>query len=101
MAHESSIYIITASLTKDMNSKVDLFRMNALRLTPIIIEPQYLIQSERYIKQVMFDIQHLNGLRPSLIRTLLSHALLLWQVSTSTLKMPNLSRNGLMKFKRN
>lgn len=55
MAHESSIYIITASLTKDMNSKVDLFRMNALRLTPIIIEPQYLIQSERYIKQAIID----------------------------------------------
>jgi len=52
MRHEYSIYIITASLTKDMNSKVDLFRMNALRLTPIVIEPQYLIQSERYIKQV-------------------------------------------------
>jgi len=52
MQHEPSIYIITESLRKDMNDKVDLFRMNALRLAPVILESQYLIQSERYIKNV-------------------------------------------------
>ena len=52
MQKEPSLYIITQSLTKDMSSKIDLFRMNSLRLAPIIIEPQYLVQSERYIKNV-------------------------------------------------
>lgn len=55
MQHEPSIYIITQSLIKDMNDKVDLFRMNALRLAPIILESQYLIQSERYIKNAIID----------------------------------------------
>jgi len=35
-----------------MNDQVALFRMNALRLAPAILESQYLIQSERYIKNV-------------------------------------------------
>lgn len=52
MQHESSIYIITQSLIKDMNAKEDLYRMNALRLSAVVIESQYLIQSERYIKNV-------------------------------------------------
>lgn len=52
LRNESSIYIITSSLTKDMNSKIDLFRMNALRTIPIIIDPTNLLQVERYIKNV-------------------------------------------------
>lgn len=52
---ESSIYIITSSLTKDMNSKIDLFRMNALRTIPIIIDPSNLLQIERYIKNAIND----------------------------------------------
>lgn len=52
---ESSIYIITSSLTKDMNSKIDLFRMNALRTIPIIIDPTNLLQIERYIKNAIND----------------------------------------------
>jgi len=55
MQHEPSIYIITESLRKDMNDKIDLFRMNALRLAPVILESQYLIQSERYIKNAIID----------------------------------------------
>ena len=54
MQREPSLYIITQSLIKDMNAKEDLFRMNALRLSAAVIEPQYLIQSERYIKNVIF-----------------------------------------------
>lgn len=53
MRNESSIYIITSSVTKDMNSKVDLFRMNALRTIPIIIDPTNILQIERYIKNVL------------------------------------------------
>jgi len=56
MQREPSIYIITQSLIKDMNAKEDLFRMNALRLSALVIEPQYLIQSERYIKNVLLSL---------------------------------------------
>ena len=55
LRNESSIYIITSSLTKDMNSKIDLFRMNALRTIPIIIDPSNLLQIERYIKNAIND----------------------------------------------
>jgi len=55
MQREPSLYIITQSLIKDMNAKEDLFRMNALRLSAAVIEPQYLIQSERYIKNAIID----------------------------------------------
>lgn len=55
MQHEPSIYIITESLRKDMNDQQPLFRMNALRLAPVILESQYLIQSERYIKNAIID----------------------------------------------
>ena len=55
LRNESSIYIITSSLTKDMNSKIDLFRRNALRTIPIIIDPTNLLQIERYIKNAIND----------------------------------------------
>lgn len=38
-----------------MNSKIDLFRMNALRTIPIIIDPSNLSQIERYIKNAIND----------------------------------------------
>jgi coatomer protein complex subunit gamma len=52
---DPSIYIMTASLIKDLSSKIDLFRMNALRTVSIIVEPQYLVQSERYMKNAVID----------------------------------------------
>lgn len=35
---EASVYIVTASLIKDISSKTDLFRMNALRVIPLVID---------------------------------------------------------------
>jgi len=55
LRNESSIYIITQCITKDMNSKTDLFRMNALRTIPIIIDPHNLVAIERYIKNAVVD----------------------------------------------
>ena len=36
MKDEMSVYILTSSITKDINSKDELFKMNAIRVTPII-----------------------------------------------------------------
>eukprot|EP01017_Pseudomicrothorax_dubius_P028770 TRINITY_DN3444_c0_g1_i1.p1 TRINITY_DN3444_c0_g1~~TRINITY_DN3444_c0_g1_i1.p1 ORF type:complete len:808 (-),score=249.76 TRINITY_DN3444_c0_g1_i1:153-2516(-) len=36
-----------------MNSKIDLFRMNSLRVISFILEPQYISQFERYIKNAI------------------------------------------------
>lgn len=35
---EQSMYIVISSLTKDITSKHDLFRMNALRTIPLVLE---------------------------------------------------------------
>lgn len=40
------------SLMKDMNSKSDLYRANAIRVLCRIIDSQMLLQIERYLKQV-------------------------------------------------
>ena len=46
------VIIITSSLMKDMNSKTDLYRSNAIRVLCSITDPQLLGQIERYLKQV-------------------------------------------------
>ena len=85
-----------------MNAKEDLFRMNALRLSAVVIEPQYLIQSERYIKNVkskLFLSIKCVIFRPSLTKSMQFHAVLCWQESTCILLMLSLSENGLMRSK--
>lgn len=49
------VIIITSSLMKDMNSKVDLYRSNSVRVLCKIIDAQLLVQIERYIKQAIVD----------------------------------------------
>eukprot|EP00249_Psilotum_nudum_P023804 c28985_g1_i2 orf=144-2834(+) len=49
------VIIVTSSLMKDMNSKTDLFRANAIRVLCRITEGALLGQIERYIKQALVD----------------------------------------------
>ena len=49
------VIIITSSLMKDMNSKNDLYRANAIRVLCKIIDGQMLLQIERYLKQAVVD----------------------------------------------
>ena len=49
------VIIITSSLMKDMNSKNDLYRANAIRVLARIIDSQLLLQIERYLKQAVVD----------------------------------------------
>ena len=44
--------IIVSSLMKDMNSKTELYRANAIRVLCSITDSQILAQIERYLKQV-------------------------------------------------
>ena len=46
------VIIITSSLMKDMNSKTELYRANAIRVLCSITDAQLLLQIERYLKQV-------------------------------------------------
>ena len=49
------IIIVTASLTKDMNSNEDLYRGNSIRVLCKIIDAAMLGQIDRYIKQAVVD----------------------------------------------
>ncbi len=49
------VIIVTSSLTKDVNSKTDLFRANALRVLCKIIDGNMLGQIDRYIRQAIVD----------------------------------------------
>lgn len=49
------VIIVTSSLMKDMNSKVELFRSNAIRVLCKIIDTPLLTQMERYLKQAVVD----------------------------------------------
>lgn len=49
------VIIITSSLIKDMNSKNDLYRANAIRVLCKIIDSALLAQIERYLKQAVVD----------------------------------------------
>jgi len=53
------VIIITSSLMKDMNSKTDLYRSNAIRVLCSITDSQLLGQIERYLKQVNTCMWHL------------------------------------------
>jgi coatomer protein complex subunit gamma len=49
------VIIVTSSLMKDMNSKVDLYRSNSVRVLCKIIDSSLLAQIERYLKQAIVD----------------------------------------------
>ncbi|KAH7294192.1 hypothetical protein KP509_28G060100 [Ceratopteris richardii] len=49
------VIIVTSSLMKDMNSKTDLYRANAIRVLCRITDGFLLGQIERYIKQALVD----------------------------------------------
>eukprot|EP00201_Polytomella_parva_P011942 CAMPEP_0175059692 /NCGR_PEP_ID=MMETSP0052_2-20121109/12575_1 /TAXON_ID=51329 ORGANISM="Polytomella parva, Strain SAG 63-3" /NCGR_SAMPLE_ID=MMETSP0052_2 /ASSEMBLY_ACC=CAM_ASM_000194 /LENGTH=891 /DNA_ID=CAMNT_0016325273 /DNA_START=59 /DNA_END=2737 /DNA_ORIENTATION=+ len=49
------VIIVTSSLMKDMNSRTDLYRSNAVRVLCDIIDSQLLVQVERYLKQAIVD----------------------------------------------
>ncbi|GMH35804.1 hypothetical protein BSKO_03672 [Bryopsis sp. KO-2023] len=49
------VIIITSSLIKDISSKNDLYRANAIRVLCKIIDAQLLAQIERYLKQAVVD----------------------------------------------
>ena len=46
---------MTSSLMKDMNSKIDMYRANAIRVLCRIIDGTLLTQIERYLKQAIVD----------------------------------------------
>ena len=47
-----NVIIIVSSLMKDMNSKTELYRANAIRVLCTITDSQILAQIDRYLKQV-------------------------------------------------
>ncbi|TVU47821.1 hypothetical protein EJB05_07430 [Eragrostis curvula] len=49
------VFIVTSSLMKDMNSKTDMYRANAIRVLCRIIDGSMLTQVERYLKQAIVD----------------------------------------------
>jgi coatomer protein complex subunit gamma len=49
------VIIVTSSLTKDMNSKEDLFRANSIRVLAKMIDATMLGAIERYVKQAIVD----------------------------------------------
>ncbi|GAB2222537.1 hypothetical protein Droror1_Dr00016655 [Drosera rotundifolia] len=49
------VIIVTSSLMKDMNSKTDMYRANAIRVLCRITEGALLTQIERYLKQAIVD----------------------------------------------
>uniref|UniRef100_I2CP15 Gamma-coat protein n=2 Tax=Nannochloropsis gaditana TaxID=72520 RepID=I2CP15_NANGC len=49
------VIIVTSSLTKDMNSREDLYRANAIRVLSKIIDSTMLGAIERYMKQAIVD----------------------------------------------
>ena len=55
MRKQSSIYIVTSSLLKDIHHKSSNFRRNSLRTIPLIIDVSNLTQIERYIKALIVD----------------------------------------------
>ncbi|KAG0500731.1 hypothetical protein HPP92_000803 [Vanilla planifolia] len=49
------VIIVTSSLMKDMNSKTDMYRANAIRVLSRITDGTLLTQIERYLKQAIVD----------------------------------------------
>ncbi|CRH00322.1 coatomer subunit gamma, putative [Plasmodium relictum] len=52
---EKEIFIVTSSLTKDMNSANDCYRANAIRVLSKIIDYSMATQIERYLKTAIVD----------------------------------------------
>lgn len=52
---EKEIFIVTSSLTKDMNSANDCYRANAIRVMSKIIDLSMATQIERYLKTAIVD----------------------------------------------
>lgn len=55
MQHSEHVIIVVQSLTKDMNSRVDIYRANAIRVLCRITDGTMLQQVERYLKQAIVD----------------------------------------------
>lgn len=55
LSDDVQVIIVTSSLMKDMNSKMDLYRANAIRVLCRITDGGLLGQIERYIKQALVD----------------------------------------------
>lgn len=49
------VIIVTSSLMKDMNSKIDMYKANAIRVLCRITDGTLLSQIERYLKQAIVD----------------------------------------------
>ena len=49
------VIIVTSSLMKDMTSKTDMYRANAIRVLCRITDGTLLTQIERYLKQAIVD----------------------------------------------
>lgn len=61
VAPDRQVIIVTSSLMKDMNSNVDLYRSNAVRVLCQIVDGQLLAQIERYLKQAVVDKRWAGG----------------------------------------
>ncbi|EUD67296.1 hypothetical protein C922_02446 [Plasmodium inui San Antonio 1] len=53
--NEKEVFIVTSSLTKDMNSANDCYRANAMRVLSKIIDNSMATQIERYLKTAIVD----------------------------------------------
>ncbi|SBS84071.1 coat protein gamma subunit [Plasmodium ovale curtisi] len=53
--NDKEIFIVTSSLTKDMNSANDCYRANAIKVLSKIIDSSMAIQIERYLKTSIVD----------------------------------------------
>ncbi|CAA9988473.1 coatomer subunit gamma, putative [Plasmodium knowlesi strain H] len=53
--NETEVFIVTSSLTKDMNSANDCYRANAIRVLSKIIDNSMATQIERYLKTAIVD----------------------------------------------
>ncbi|KAG9440964.1 hypothetical protein H6P81_021129 [Aristolochia fimbriata] len=54
-ASNDEVIMVTSSLMKDMNSKIDMYRANAIRCLCRITDATLLTQIERYLKQAVVD----------------------------------------------
>lgn len=55
MRSQSSIYIVTQCLVKDIQDKNDYFKINSLRTIDLVLDSTNLPQVERYIKTLIVD----------------------------------------------
>merc|ERR1719201_1946741 len=52
---ETEVFMVTGSLTKDMNSTNDCYRANSIRVLSRILDPSMAIQVDRYLKTAIVD----------------------------------------------